>query len=63
VCVYNIEINKKETKPMPEKQINIEIDLQIKSTAELDESVKADLEQEDKSIASLLEEEGEDGTS
>jgi len=48
---------------MPEKQINIEIDLQIKSTAELDESVKADLEQEDKSIASLLEEEGEDGTS
>jgi hypothetical protein len=48
---------------MPEKQTNIEIDLQIKSTAELDESVKKDLEQEDKSIASLLEEEGDDGTS
>jgi hypothetical protein len=63
VCVYNIEINKKETKTMPEKQTNIEIDLQIKSTAELDESVKKDLEQEDKSIASLLEEEGDDGTS
>jgi len=45
---------------MSEKPKEIEIELQMKSTAELDESVKADLEQEDKSIASLLEdEEGE----
>lgn len=45
---------------MSEKHKEIDIELQMKSTAELDESVKADLEQEDKSIASLLEdEEGE----
>jgi len=48
---------------MSEKHKEIEIELHMKSTAELEESVKADLEQEDKSIASLLEEEGEDGTS
>ena len=45
---------------MSEKHKEIEIELQMRTTAELDESVKADLEQEDKSIASLLEEEGED---
>ena len=48
---------------MSEKPKEIEIKLHMKSTAELEESVKADLEQEDKSIASLLEEEGEDGAS
>ena len=48
---------------MSENPKEIEIELHMKSTAELEESVKADLEQEDKSIASLLEEEGEDGTS
>jgi len=47
---------------MSEKPKEIEIELQMKSTAELEESVKADLEQEDKSVASLLEEEGEDGS-
>jgi len=45
---------------MSEKHKEIEIELQMRTTAELDESVKADLEQEDKSIASLLEEEGKD---
>lgn len=45
---------------MSEKPKEIEIELHMKSTAELEESVKADLEQEDKSIASLLDEEGED---
>lgn len=48
---------------MPKEQTNIEIDLQIKSTAELDESVKKDLEQEDRSIASLIEEDDADGAS
>ena len=48
---------------MAEKQTNIELELEIKSTAELDESVKEDLEQQDKSIASLLEDEDADGSS
>ena len=46
---------------MSEKPKEIEIELQMKSTAELEESIKEDLDQEDRSIASLLEEEGEDG--
>lgn len=45
---------------MTKKTVEIDLDLVIKSTAELDEDVKKDLEQEDKSIASLLEEEDED---
>jgi hypothetical protein len=45
---------------MSENHKEIEIELQMRSTAELDESVKSDLEQEDKSLASLFEEEGED---
>ena len=45
---------------MTKKTVEIDLDLVIKSTAELDEDVKKDLQQEDKSIASLLEEEDED---
>ena len=41
---------------MNEKPVEIDLDLVIKSTAALDEEVQKELEQEDKSIASLLEE-------
>ena len=47
---------------MPEKNTEIEIALQMRSTAELDESIEGDLKQEDKSIASLLDDSEEDGT-
>jgi|DEB0MinimDraft_6_1074348.scaffolds.fasta_scaffold59376_1 hypothetical protein len=45
---------------MTKKTVEIDLDLVTKSTAELDEDVKKDLQQEDKSIASLLEEDDED---
>jgi hypothetical protein len=45
---------------MSKKPTELELDLVIKSTAELSEEVEKDLEKEDRALASLLEEEDED---
>jgi hypothetical protein len=61
ICpVYITSCKPPKERKMSENHKEIEIELQMRSTAELDESVKSDLEQEDKSLASLFEEEGED---
>jgi hypothetical protein len=58
--VYITRHNLKLEIKMTKKTVEIDLDLVTKSTAELDEDIKKDLQQEDKSIASLLEEEDED---
>ena len=50
---------------MNKKENAVELELTMRSTGELDAEIEKDLEQEDKSLASLLdneEEEKEDGT-